>query len=305
LGVFNDNTGQTGFTIVNLNNGKSIRRFAFSGDKSTEFDLNSISINGAIGNASAFTVLQANPPCKVFLYKWQSLLNVQNYKPEPIYYPQNYGYSNSFLLNDSTIFGQFSYSKFDDKLFGVTNIKSKRLITDIDVPRIDDASLKHYYEDPQYYKLLKGLLSNRVAYRPGSKYEFASFSQMGAVIQIFKVDTNYKFTVKREKAFYLPPFTIVEGPGFFKPKMAPGRKYGFNDIAVTGDKIFALFNGPKLTELHTFTDVLLVYNWDGKAIQSFKLDRKCRNIAIDESNPHILYGLYGERDVRIVKYKLP
>jgi hypothetical protein len=305
LGVFNDNIGPSGLVVISLKNGTLVKRFAFSGDKPSEFDLNGISFNSVANSKTALTVSQSNQPGKIILYNWSDLLSKPIYKPEPLYYIKSYGYRNSFLLNDSILFGQFTYSKFDDKMFGFTNIKSNKLITGLDVPRISDASQSYYYDDPMYYKLMKGMLDMRVKHRPGSKHEFAAFSHLGAVIQIFESDENYKFKVKYEKAYYIPSFSVESAPNYLRPKMSPGRKYGFNDIAVTKDEIYTLFNGPELTKPNTFSDDILVYDWNGKPLRRFKLDRKCRNIALDESNPNFLYALYGEEDVQIVRYKLP
>jgi len=310
LALFTDNVGKTGCTIVNLKTGKLLKRFAFAGDKSSEFNLSAISINSAINNKSVFTVLQLNEPYKIFRYNLDSLLHNAVYKPEPFYYFKDFGYTNSFLLNDSTLFGQLSFSKFDNKMFGITNISSNKLITGIDVPKIDDKSLRNYYEDSLYYNLMKGLLDVKVRVRPGSNFEFASFSRMGAIIQIFDIDKDYNFKVKYEKAYYLPSFTIMRLPGLNKPKFLPGSKYAFMDITVTKEKIYALFNGPDLTNFREFCDDVLVYDWGGKPLEKIKLDKKCRSISIDENNPKILYGLYGSPDgnstsIHIVKYKLP
>jgi hypothetical protein len=189
-------------------------------------------------------------------------------------------------------------------MFGITNLASNKLITSLDVPHLNDKSFEYYYEPP-YYNFLKAMLNAKVRYRPGSKYEFASYSTLGAVVQIFRIDTNYNFHIKYEKVYYLPSFSLIKGPGYTKPIMSPGRKFGFNDVTVTKDKIYTLFNGPELTKLNVYTDVLLVYDWNGHALNKFTLDRKCRNIAIDENNPKLMYAIYGDREVHIVKYQLP
>lgn len=303
LGMFNDNTGQTAVTLVNLKTGTIAKKFIFSGDKSNEFDINAISINSVVNNNSKFTVLQLNPPCKIFIYDWASVMLKSDYRPEPFYKPKKFGYRSAFLINDSTLFGEISYSKFDNKLFGIANIKSNKLITGIDLPRIDDNSLDYYYEDPEYYNLLKSLVDIKLRIRPGTTNEFAYFTLNGAMMQIFDIDRDYKFNIKYEKIYYLPSFTVIKTPQFTKAKMASDSKLGFIDVAVTRDNIYALYSGGLPGDV--FCDDVFVYNWKGEPISRIKLDKKCRNIAIDENNPKILYGLYGDTNVHIVKYALP
>lgn len=307
LAIFNDNTGDAAFTVINLKTGELIKKFAFSGDKPSEFDINAICMNNAINNKSTFTLLQINPPCKIFRYSWDSLLGDRSYKPTPFYYTHNFTYSSAFLLNDSMIFGQISFSRFDDKMYGIVNTFSNKLITGIYLPRTGE-NLSFSYNDSIYYKWLKVVLNGKICHRPGSTFEFAFFSMDGAVVQIFDIDKDYKFSMKYEKAYYLPSFQLVKGPGYIKPEMKPDNRLGFNDIAVTEDKIYTLFNGQSANEIKNEdrrSDIVLVYDWQGKPSQRIKLDKKCGRIFIDETNPKILYALYGPMYTNIVKYRLP
>jgi len=305
LGIFNDNVGKSTYSIVNLRTGKLLKRFIYGGDGPTEFDVNSVSLNWSAYDSRVFSVLQANPPCRIVRYNLDSLLTKPDYQPAPLFYPKKFGYVNCWLLDDSTIFGQISYSQFDTKMYGITNLSSKKLLTGMDVPSSDNRSDQAYYSDSLYYKVLKNLLNLKVRLRPESNFEFASFSKNGAVIQIFELDKAGSFKVNFEKVYYLPSFNIVSGGGLIKPNTNPDSKWGFNDLAVTKEKIYALFNGPELTNAPSETHEILVYNWRGKPGQRLKLDRNCFSIAIDAKDPHLLYGLYGNDVIHLVRYKLP
>jgi len=298
LAVINDNTGEAGYSIINLKTGKLLKKFAFSGSGSSDFDINSVSMNASVDKKSTFSVVQVNSPCKVFVYKWDSLLTTAVYKPNPFYYPKHFGFLNTFLLNDSTLFGRISFSKFDNKMFGALNMSSNKLLTGIDAPNPGD--------DTTYSKWLKIVMDDKVKYRPGSAYEFASFSYNGATVQIFKLDQDHNFQLEFQKIYYLPLFHIIKSPNYTKPTMDPGTKSGFGSIAVTKDKIYALYNGPSLDNERNdpASNTILVYDWTGKPVEKIKLDRHCGRIAIDENNPGLLYGLCGEMNTHIVRYKI-
>jgi len=302
IGIFNDISGSTAVTLVNMNDGSIIKKFVFSGDQESDFDINAISVNSAINSKSDFTVLQLNPPCKVVRYNWGKLLT-SSYKPNPIYYTKKFGYNSSFLLNDSTIFGQLAYSKFDNKMFAIANISSNTLTTGLDLPRFENKAFDHYYQDSTFYSVFKSVLNLKLQVRPGSNFEFVYFSGKGALMQIFDIDRDNRFNVKYEKVYYLPLFNVVSTPQQTRAKMLPGSKNGFNDVAVTEKKIYTLFNGSDKGEV--FCDDILVYDWQGNPVEKLKLDRKCRRISIDENNPKVMFAMYGATNVRLVKYILP
>ena len=308
IAVFNDNTGEAGYTLINLRTGEFIKKLAFSGTDSSQFDINGLDINKLANTPSKFTITQINTPNKVVVYSWDSLLSMPGYRPKPFYYPEGFGFRNSILLNDSILFGRFFFSQFDNKMFGVVNTKANRLITGVEVPGVNDNSVSRKYEDSAYFKWMNQMLNDAFIYRPNSKYEFANFSFRGAVIQIFNVDSNYQFHMKYEKIYHLPTFHLVDNGQVLKPKVDPDlTKHGFSSIAATHDNIYALFNGPLLNgseENESVSDLILVYDWNGKPIGKIKLDQKCRRIYIDTDNPSILYASYGDSNAELMKYKL-
>lgn len=307
LAVFNDNTGEAGFTIVNLNTGSLLKKFAFSGSDSSDFNINALSMTPDISSNKDFYITQKNMPFKIVRYNWDSILDVNSYKPNPFYYSKDFVFREAFLLNDTLIFGNFLYSKFDNKAVGIVNLSSGKLMTGIDVLNITGGLSKQTHEDSSYYKYLNVIMEDHIGYRPGSRYEFATFSLGGAIIRIFNVDKYLKFKKTYEKIYYLPKFSIAQSYKYSFPDRDPDCKNGFGSIAVTRDKIYALYNGLTLDnkyENEWYSNILLVFDWNGNPLEKIILDKKCARITIDNNNEKLLYGLFGTNNTQVVKYEL-
>jgi len=305
LAIFNDNNGISGFSIVNLNNGKLIRRFAFTGGGDTNFNINSLTLRKIVNTEKKFSILETSPPYRVFLYDLDSLIKNNNYHPSSWFtFPKNFEFADILLLNNSSIFGKIDFSKYDSKMFGTLNIHNNKLVTAVDLPSINDPRYDEFYEK-QNISWTKNTLLGSFMKRPNSG-QMAYFSSKGALIQIF--DINKNFSVNFQKLYYLPDFTIVDhGNNVVSSLLTDDCKYGFNNIAVTKDRIYALFNGKpantdKLSALSG--NVILVYDWNGKPIQKIRLERSCYQIAIDPQKPHILYALSAFENKAIIKYNL-
>lgn len=294
LAIFNDNTGEAGFSIVNLKDGRLVEKFGFAGNGESEMNINAVSMeNGVANNDSVFSITQVNSPHKIFRYNWDSLLNKSEYRPKPIFYSTKITFSNTYFLNDSILFGKFLTSNMDNKTFGVLNLYTNKLTTGIEVPGNENNKTQSE-KDSLYFKYLNMRMDNRVAYRPGSFHEFACFSGKGAVIQIISVDKNYRLKKKYQKVYYLPTFNLLVGPNSKKIVAGKDSKKGFRNIAVSDKNIFALYSGPLLNdsdENFNISDIVLVYDWEGNPVNRIKLDRKVNTIAIDRENFTHLYGM--------------
>lgn len=307
LAIFNDNTGEAGFSIIDLNSGQLIKKFAFSGSDESELNINAITMeNGTVNYDSVFSITEENRPHRVFRYHWDSLLTSDDYRPNPMFfYPEEVGFSHTYFLNDSILFGKLSTVKLDNNSFGLLNISSNKLRTGVNVPGSINSHLNGN-RDSLYFRFLNIRMDNRVAYRPGSSYEFACLSHKGAVIQIISVDQNYRIEKKYEKVYYLPTFNLLKGPNFSKIVAGENSKVGFRSMDVNDENIFALFNGPLLNESEEnidLSDIVLVFDWNGNPKKRIRLDRRVRQIAADRDNFEAIYGLTDS--LQIIKYILP
>ena len=67
-----------------------------------------------------------------------------------------------------------------------------------------------------------------------------------------------------------------------------GWVYGFEDVYVTNDYIYAIYNGKTVKENPMFGKNILIYNWSGELVNSYKTDIYLRNVAVDEKR-NIVY----------------
>lgn len=101
-------------------------------------------------------------------------------------------------------------------------------------------------------------------------------------------------SIERVKMICLhyPKVEIMETPS---PRVAYYRdnRFGFSDIAVTGDKVYALYSGKSYQEAGgqvSGGQTLLVYDWEGNLVKSCSLDDDLINVNYD-SEEQLLYGI--------------
>ncbi|TKC12413.1 hypothetical protein FA048_01995 [Pedobacter polaris] len=306
LAICYDNNGYTAFSIVNLNNGSLVRRFAQTGSGENQYNINSLGLNRIIKDQQHFTVYEASTPHRFFKFDLDSLIKDSHYAPRLIsVLPTEFTFIDPILQSDSIITGNISFSQLDSKVIGRYNVINKKLITGIDLAKSQNDIFKEYY-DIDNIGWTKSVLGGKLAAHPKGR-EIANFSARGAMYQIFNIKENNPKLIK-EKLYYLPRFKILDlGHGTMKSKFTPTNRYGFNNITVTNDFIFALFNG-KLTETSEAnslsSNIILVYDWNGNPVRKIILDKDCYQIAIDPQNANILYALTAFKNVGIRKFTL-
>jgi hypothetical protein len=308
LAVINDNNGTTGFVLINLRDGKLVKRFAHSGNDNKSFNINSLFISRMNPGSNKFCIYQNGEPHRVYTYSLDSLAHQKNYNPPYFYKLQSsFNYAELLVKDDSTLIGKVDFSTYDQKMYGLLNLNDGRLITSINLPRTDDPNDEPYYDEANI-GWTKNVLSGSLAARPGAN-DFAYFSGKGSLIQIFSIDKRDNFRLIKEKLYSLPAFQIVpHGENLTTAKLTPECKYGFNNIAVTRNNIYALYNGrhTETSEIDSLSSkTVLVYNWAGEPVNRIELDRNCFQISIDPKHPNIIYGLISFKNPGLVKYVIP
>jgi TolB-like 6-blade propeller-like len=301
-----DNIGATGFSAINLKNGKLLTRFAMAGNGPNEFNLIAVSLNRPVYPGRTMTLLQCNPPKRLFLYNLDSLIANQRYKPNfAVQFPKDIRYfEKAIMLNDSVILGKLNL-KSDRNLFGLFNIRSNSLNTGLAI----DKETEPQKNDSIYSLFLNSMLGGNMEFRPGSTGEIAYFSTKGAYQQIFEVDSLQHFNIIYENLYFLPAFDIIDqGHNTYSTKMSKDCRNGYNSIAVTKDRIYALYNGKPAASSDVkdlSSNTVLVYDWLGKPVERIVLDRDAYCISIDPNNPKVLYALNSYDNIGIMKYSLP
>lgn len=79
---------------------------------------------------------------------------------------------------------------------------------------------------------------------------------------------------------------------------------GYQSVATTNDRVYLLYSGKKLSEKEPYqSNVVLVFDWYGKPIIKYKLDKQLSQITVD-SKGKVLYGFVDEMKPYIIKYML-
>ena len=305
IAILYDNVGTTGYTMVNLKNGKLLKRFAYSGDKSTQFNINALNVTFSDDHQSIL-IYQANPPARLFRYSIDSLMKLKDYQPEFMYeVPKQLYFDNLLALSDSLLIGKLGMISLDSKLFGLLDIKTNKMTTGILLPKLNDVDDNYYSKDVLPWT--RSTLDGKTMLRPGRPNEVAYFSSKGGFAQILNISKGSHFNSAYQMLSYLPSFEVLKTNDMVSTKLSADCLFGYNDVAVTSDEIFVLYNGKNATDEGTdnlSSNILLVYDWHGKPLRRYKLDKDCYKIAIDPGHPKILYTLQAFKNIKIRTYKL-
>lgn len=304
-----DNLGETGYSFFNLRSGKLIKRFAYSGNQDHQFNINALSMSPIAEMGSKVLLFQENPPFRLYRYDIDSLMRFKHYEP-PYFYqlPDNIFFDNLLMLNDSILVGKMGLSNFDHNFFALLNRYSGKLITGIPLPNSTQKQYRKYYHK-DVYSWTRATFGGDLKVRPGNHRQFAYFSTKGAYIQLFEIDENQSFKSIYQHLFYPPLFQVYKQSSHITyPVLLKDCLAGFNNITVTKDKIYALYNGKSAYDDDTknlLADQILVYSWSGKPIELIQLDQPCYKIEIDPKDEKVLYCLRTFREPSIVRYALP
>jgi hypothetical protein len=304
-----DNLGETGYSLFNLKSGNLIKRFAYSGNQDHQFNINALSMSPIAGMNRKVLLFQENPPFRLFRYDIDSLRRIKNYEPPYIYQlPDNIFFDNLLMLNDSILVGKMGLSDFDHNFFAIFNRYRGKLITGVPLPNSTQRKYQKYYHK-NVYSWTRATFGGDLKARPGNPRQFAYFSSKGAYIQLFNIDKNQTFKSIYQHLYYPPLFQVYrQSNQITYPVLLKDCLSGFNNITVTKDKIYALYNGKSAYDNDTqnlLADQILVYSWTGQPIERIQLNQPCYKIEIDPSDEKVLFCLRTFIEPSIVRYALP
>lgn len=111
--------------------------------------------------------------------------------------------------------------------------------------------------------------------------KFVSTNSLGSILEIFSIKDDI-ITLEEEQRFYAPKINIL------KNKQVTGQPeclIGLWDLKTTDKYIYAIFSGKQIKEM---TDgqisgkYVYVFDWDGKPVKSYNLNKDITRLAIDE-----------------------
>jgi len=128
----------------------------------------------------------------------------------------------------------------------------------------------------------------------------------GAVLEICEMDNNNEIKRIFRKVYYFPVYKVIQNHAAFDSS----QPYAFNSISSTNSYIYMVYSG---RSMHDFGEEyyagnnLLVFDWEGKPVIRFVLDRYIKCFTLDK----ITMKIYGYStnpstgEPEIVTYQLP
>lgn len=298
LAVFEDQSKSTAFSLINLTNGRLIKRFGYSGKGPGEMDILAVNLRRT-QQMNTFVLYEANAPYRLFKYNLDSLVLVQRYKPESFCtLSPNYHFNDATIFNDSIIIGAFGGYK--SYLYGTLNCNNRSFSVQ------NLITFPEEYNSGDYKKFMMQVLNGKTVINPFYN-KICYFSYKGLILDISEIKNNNKLKSIFFKKYYFPSFFIDSRKYTRSVILKSGCRMGFNDVDANKDRIYSLFNGQQITKGNNqflFSNTILVYDWDGNLLESIKMDKTYSHISVDPYNPNVIYGMHTYDSIYITKFFL-
>lgn len=109
----------------------------------------------------------------------------------------------------------------------------------------------------------------------------------------------------QELCFHQPK-VIVNEKARAKVSYLPDNRFGFTDVTVSGNKVYAIYSGKTYSEdKYNFQECrkLFVFDWEGNILESHNLDTPLTYVSFDETE-NAIYGLAKTPQPAVVKFSL-
>ncbi|GEM_PF-1225357 len=73
------------------------------------------------------------------------------------------------------------------------------------------------------------------------------------------------------------------------------NRYGYQNVSITKDYIYALYSGKKMDKSYHYTDIVLVFDWEGNPVIRYNLDQEVRYISA-KANNEALFAISKNED---------
>ncbi len=149
-----------------------------------------------------------------------------------------------------------------------------------------------------------------MVYQPGitvkpDQKQFASFEGSAGYFEIADI-TNLSTKRICIKSYFGPAIIVTRGRALHRENSL----HTFHSATSTNNHIYVIYAGKSMEEFgseYYAGDNLLVYNWQGKPLINYKLDRSLKIMTLDREKM-IAYGLStnpGSGEPEVIKYHLP
>lgn len=196
---------------------------------------------------------------------------------------------NYFKLNDSISFALGCNGVFDQNLLLI-------FADEQSVPSCANPDLSKYLSDEDK---LTDVLFGPSFFKINTHVKKAVFgTYKGGLFQIFDLSTLPGGIVLDTTSLFCAPYD-----GSLQDRKI---RYGFEDIFVTDNYIYALYNGKKSDENEYFAQEILIFDWSGECKFKLESDLYLRSLCVDEDQNELFAAAYdNEIGFYLVKTKLP
>lgn len=279
------------FHIINVNKEKLVKSFGKSGRGPKEIDI-PLGFNINPGKDREINTYARNKQ-KLFSFNIDSIIHKKNYEPSLVKeFSENY-LTPVLLKNNHFI----ATGPFEEGRYRVTDKSLKKHQFKYDYPKDTD---KHRVSRPTKSMVYQG---NFILQPNGKHFAFATGSC--GIIEIFQSKDKTIQKIKNHH-FYNPVYTVESEKDMRAPLNAKKNRNGFVDLSATKEYLYALFSGRtfyEYREKYAYGKNLLVFDWKGKPIKQYKLNKAVRCISVADNNK-TMYAIASLPQPTILKFKL-
>lgn len=122
-------------------------------------------------------------------------------------------------------------------------------------------------------------------------------------LEIFDLNSLKQSYIKGPELFE-PSYEEVKQKDYAAITPASDQLYGYVDMCVSNDQIFALYSG-KLTSLENgaYCNIIRAFSWEGVYLYDYILDKEITALDFDEQEG-VFYGIASEPGAEIYKFKI-
>lgn len=284
--VLSDKNDRFNFALVDPTSGLLIRRFGRLGEGP-----------GEIAFPTTIQLLPGARSCGFYVMtRWQyyeySLNDILQGREQPYWQAGrfNVNYQRIYKLNDSAFIGVGLFKK----RFVISNPQGDTIGQMGRYPF--ENKLSHSYNS------LAMAYQGRFSMSPDGRH--LCFATLYAPnVNFIHLDAN-RMVSSIDSLYSWPPLFKGSDGNVISADIDNNNLLGYLSVSTTNDRVYLLFSGKKLSDPEPYqSDVVLVFDWFGKPVTKYRLDRQLKTIAVD-SRGETLYGFVDAQEPYVIKYRL-
>lgn len=137
-----------------------------------------------------------------------------------------------------------------------------------------------------------------------NKQLVVSATANSANLEIIKVGSD-GFKIEKKINSYPTIFENNGSKNRIDVDVSKENRYGYQNVTVTKNYIYALYSGKKMDKAYHYTDTILVFDWKGDPVIRYNLDQEVRYISA-QANNEALFAISKNKDGNheIIKFPL-